>query len=91
MNKKASVVAAVIVIVLIIVIIIVSISRYTLRECSGNEQCDEMHYCGSDFKCHEYPSNPPKPENMLIIPAIILGLALIIAAYTYRNKKLPFA
>jgi len=89
MDKKASVVAVVIVIVIILLIVIVSISRFMLRDCSKNEQCSDMYYCGSDFKCHEYPDNPPNPENKLIIPAIILGIAIMAAAYIYKSKNPP--
>ncbi|MBS3132330.1 hypothetical protein J4212_07910 [Candidatus Woesearchaeota archaeon] len=56
------------------------------RECSSNESCGKGYYCGSDFSCHEMPTiEKTVVQNNLIVPSIIIGIAIIIAAFVMKN------
>ena len=88
MNKKG--VAPMVVIVLLCVILLTFyIMDIAQRECNANKDCSKNSYCGSDNTCHEYPKQIVVTEHNYLIPAIILGIALIISAYIFRGGKLP--
>lgn len=88
MNKKGN--AAIITVLLALAIIAMLIINYSSRECDSNKDCSKSAYCGSDYKCHEYPKEIIVKEQSYVWPALILGLSLIVAAYVYRGGKLPF-
>ena len=80
----------------IIVIIAFSIAGTIMKlaegkkECSLNSDCPANNYCGSDFKCHLFPTI----ENTIVkndwtMPAAIIGLAIVIAAMILRKKQQP--
>ncbi len=54
------------------------------RECNLNTDCSELTYCGSDFKCHEYPSQVIYKTDYTI-PALILGVGLVISALVLKH------
>jgi hypothetical protein len=86
MNKKAVVPAVLGVIIVIIVVLV--IWNYAGRECSKDTDCGNERYCGSDFKCHEFKIiQKTEINNNFMIPAIIVGIAIIIAAIVLRGKK----
>jgi len=88
MNKKG--IAPIIIIVILCVIIlafyVVDVSQ---RECNANKDCSKNSYCGSDYTCHEYPKEIVVTEHNYLISSIILGIALITAAYIFKGGKLP--
>ncbi len=60
------------------------------KECKLNSDCQANNYCGSDFKCHQFPLI----ENTIVktdwtTPAAILGVAIIIGAMILKRKKEP--
>jgi len=55
------------------------------HECSQNKDCASASYCGSDFKCHEFPTRLESVNNWFI-PALIVGACVIVGAVIIRNK-----
>ncbi|MBI4016690.1 MAG: hypothetical protein HY363_03275 [Candidatus Aenigmarchaeota archaeon] len=56
------------------------------KECTTNSQCGNNSYCGADFKCHDFPI-PQTPDYTM--PALIIAIGLVGAAYFYGGKTLP--
>ncbi|MEM3126945.1 MAG: hypothetical protein QW331_02665 [Candidatus Woesearchaeota archaeon] len=78
------------VVVIIGFAVIYSINQ-SLKECSSNIDCKTNQYCGSDFKCHDFPvvekevvKEVVKCEQNYVAVATILAAGLIIAVYIYR-------
>ncbi len=90
MDTKANVGLIVVVIVLALVILAFILADVASRECSSNKDCAENSYCGADNECHQYPNKILVRESNYIPAALILGIALIIAAYIFRGGKIPF-
>lgn len=85
MHKKGNVA---VVIVLAIVILAIVLVDYFGRDCNNNRECSQDAYCGSDHQCHEYPKEIVVKQNNYVSAAIILGIALIVAAYIFRGGKI---
>ncbi|MEW5896903.1 MAG: hypothetical protein AB1668_04380 [Nanoarchaeota archaeon] len=90
MNKKGNMALAIVAVALALVIVGFFLVSLATRECSSNKDCKESAYCGSDYKCHDYPQQIVVKENSFLSAAIVLGIALILAAYIYRGGKIPF-
>ena len=90
MNSKANIALAVVAVILALVIFAIFLGDVANRECSSNKDCAENSYCGADNECHQYPDKILVRESNYIPAALILGIALIIAAYIYRGGKIPF-
>ena len=58
------------------------------KECSANSDCASESYCGSDFKCHIYPKIEVVKYDFAI-PALIVGLCIIVAAMIVKKKQVP--
>jgi len=55
------------------------------RECRTNRDCGSESYCGSDFSCHQYPTiQKTVVQYSLIMPSIIVGIAIVIAAMIFK-------
>lgn len=80
---------AIVAVVLAVTILAIYIIGVATRECNSNNDCSETSYCGSDFTCHEYPSQIIVNDYKILWGALIFGICLIIAAYVYRSGKLP--
>jgi hypothetical protein len=87
MDKKGSATLIGIIIVLALAILIMALVNVSGRECSNNSECSAGSYCGADYSCHTYPDNIVVKENNFVSAALILGIALIVAAYIFRNGK----
>ena len=74
-------------VVLIIVFFVGWLITVSQRECRSNKDCGSESYCGSDFSCHQYPTIY-KTEYNFAVPAIIIGIAIIIAVLIYRWDKI---
>jgi len=89
-NKRAEIVS----IILILIVITTALGwliNLGSRECRSNTQCPSDNYCGSDFSCHKIPTiEKTSVKNNLIVPSIIIGLAIIIAAIVLRFGKKYF-
>lgn len=67
-----------------------SIIKYTegRAECKLNSDCPSNNYCGSDLKCHQFPT----VQNTIVktdwvTPAAILGLSIILGALILRKRE----
>lgn len=89
--KKGEAVLAVILIIIIIVIFLGWLVNVGARECRSNSECGSDNYCGSDFSCHQIPViEKTIVKNNLIVPSLIIGLAIIIAAIVLKSGKFRF-
>jgi len=90
MDKKGSAVGAVAVILALTILGFFLVGTY-MQECKSNRDCPENAYCGTDHECHEYPDKIVVKQNNFLSAAFVLGIALVVAAYIFRNgTKLPF-
>jgi len=88
-NNKRSEIVSIILIIIVIVIALGWLINIGSRECRSNAQCPADNYCGSDFSCHQIPTiEKTIVKNNLIVPSIIIGLAIIIAAIVLRVGKI---
>ncbi|MEK6901873.1 MAG: hypothetical protein AABX37_06010 [Nanoarchaeota archaeon] len=90
MDSKANIALAVVAVILALVILAIFLGDVANRECSSNKDCAENSYCGADNECHQYPDKILVQESNYVPAALILGIAIIIAAYIYRGGKIPF-
>lgn len=58
------------------------------NECNQNADCGEISYCGSDFRCHEFPhkSTTVVQAANWATPAAILGLSIVMGALILRRR-----
>ena len=89
--KKSEMALTVILIVIIVVVFLGWLINIGSRECRSNADCGSGFYCGSDFACHQIPTvEKTVVKNNLIVPSIIIGIAIIIAAIVLKWEKIPF-
>ncbi|HJN56590.1 MAG: hypothetical protein QF436_00125 [Candidatus Woesearchaeota archaeon] len=89
--KKGEAVLAVILIIIIIVIFLGWLVNVGTKECRSNSECRSDNYCGSDFTCHQIPViEKTIVKNNLIVPSLIIGLAIVIAAIVLKSGKFRF-
>ena len=87
-QSRKSEAITIILVTLIIIIFLGWLINVGSRECRSNSQCGSAQYCGSDFACHELPTiEKTIVKNNLIVPSIILGIAVIIAALIIKSGK----
>jgi len=62
------------------------------KECTMNKDCSGSEYCGSDFKCHDFPAiekevskEVVKYEQSYIAASAIIAFGLILAAYIFKK------
>src|SRR3989338_3497997 len=85
-NKKSEALT-IILVVIIVAVLIGWLVNFSSRECRSDNDCAEDHYCGSDFSCHEIPViEKTLVKNNLIIPSVIIGAAIIIAAFIMKIR-----
>ena len=93
MNKKGVLPIIIIVIVLILIIIIGVQVTEERKDCGGKplfgsaKECTETQYCGSDYKCHDYPDSIETGRPSYLIPSIIIGIAIVVSAFILRGRK----
>lgn len=89
MDKKGNVfgIVAIILGLIILAIILINVAQ---RECNSNRDCSDNAYCNTKHECVEFPEQVVVKQSNLVPSAIILGIAIIIAAYIFRGKKLPW-
>ncbi len=87
-NKKGEALTLVL-IVLIVVVFIGWLINLNQRECRSNNDCGSGYYCGSDFTCHQIPTiEKTLVQNNLVLPSVIIGIAIVIAAFILRFGNL---
>ena len=87
MNNKGNSVLIILILILVGAIFTISLVNLSKRDCTKDKDCSGDAYCGSDFECHEFPEKIVVRENNWVWPALILGVALIVAAYILRSGK----
>ncbi|MBI2658608.1 hypothetical protein HYX05_00715 [Candidatus Woesearchaeota archaeon] len=90
LNKKSEA-ATTLLVILVIVFLIGWLVNVNQRECKRNSDCSSESYCGSDFSCHSYPTiQKTVVQYNLFWPAVIVGIALVLAALIYKNGEFRF-
>ncbi len=89
MNVKGNMGLVVVIVVLALALLAVVITNSAGHECEKNSECAENSYCGADNECHLYPEEVVVTQNNYLPAAIVLGLALIFAAYIMRGGRIP--
>jgi|SRR3989338_9767700 len=84
MDKKGSI--GFIAVILVIILLGLFLVNLASRECNKNADCSDDSYCGSDNECHQYPEQVIVKDSNYIIPSLILGAAIIIAAWIFKRK-----
>lgn len=58
------------------------------NECNVNDDCGQNSYCGSDFRCHEFPHSSTTIVQAAnwATPAAILGLSIVLGALILRRR-----
>ena len=84
-SKKGNITPGGIFTVVVLVLLLAWLIIYTQRECHSDANCTDGFYCGSDFKCHEFPQQ--NSGSGLVAPSLILGISIIIAAFILRWQK----
>ena len=91
-NKKGNALVVVLVIIIVIWVVWWTIGIAN-RECEKDVDCGGEQYCGSDFTCHDFKviEKTVIQNYDYVKPAIILGIAMVIAtliiAYTVLRTK----
>ena len=89
--KKADGGVTAVIIVVIILIFLGWLVHIGNRECRTNSDCGKDAYCGSDFTCHQIPvieKSSVIVERHYTVPALIIGIAMIVTAVILRWDKL---
>jgi len=91
-SKKAfEMITLTVIVIIILAFLIGSIIDITPKECRTNTDCGSDFYCGSDFACHQIPViEKTVVENNFLVPSIITGIAIIIAAFVLKSDKIRF-
>lgn len=93
MNKKGFLPILIVIVAIILIIIIAVQVTEERKECGGEPMfgsgnvCLEDQYCGNDFKCHDYPESVEVGRPSYLIPAIVIGIAIVISAFILRGRK----
>ncbi len=87
-NSKKSEAATTLLVIIVIVFFLGWLINLGQRECKSNSDCGSEAYCGSDFACHSYPTiQKTIVQYNLFWPAVIIGLAIIIATWILKDGK----
>ena len=86
MNKKGTAIA-VVAVILALTILGFFLVDVALRECNSNKDCAANAYCGSDNECHQFPESVVLERNDFLPAALVIGIAIIIAAYIFKKGK----
>ena len=76
-----------VVIIIIIVVLALWIVNIAGRECSDNDDCGELQYCGSDFECHDKEVVYVE-KNEYLLPSVIIAVGLVVAAVIFKWREL---
>jgi len=85
-NKKGEIISLIVILSIVFILFLIIFNIKYNRECSKDSECGEDHYCGADFACHQHPViEKVLYKNDFVIPSIIIGISLIIAAIIFRR------
>lgn len=84
-NRKGDLITLTLGVALTIVLVIFAFNAL-MKQCRSNDDCSKREYCGSDFRCHEFPAEivPYDYTNAIIGASLIIGLAIVGAAVVLR-------
>ena len=89
-NKKSEAGLVIVIILIIAVFFFGWLININQRECKNNKGCSSDSYCGSDFSCHQYPTiQKTVVQYNFLVPSLIIGFAIVIAAIIFRLKSIP--
>mgnify|MGYP001576683695 CR=1 FL=1 len=84
-NKRAELMMGLALLAIVFLIFVGWLITINKRECTSDSYCGEGYYCGSDFGCHKMPVyEKTVVDNSLVAPAVIIGLAIVLAAIVLR-------
>ena len=88
-NHKKSEAGLVAILIIVIALFFMGwLINVSQRECKTNRDCGSEAYCGSDFACHTYPNiQKTVVQYNLFWPAAILGLAIVIAVWIFKQPR----
>ena len=87
-SKKSETGLLIVLVIIIVLFFFGWLINLSQRECRTNRDCDSESYCGSDFACHQYPViQRTIVQYNFFWPAVVLGIAIIIAAWIFRQPK----
>ena len=87
-SKKADIGIGALFLIVILVFFVGWLVEINQRECRTNKDCGLSSYCGSDFACHEFPVVQQNiVQYNFLLPSIILGIAILLAAWIYRRSQ----
>ena len=87
--KKSEAGLTILLVIIVIVLFLGWLINLSQRECKSNRDCGSEAYCGSDFSCHSYPTiQKTVVQYNLFWPALIIGLAIVIAAIIFKWDKI---
>jgi len=88
---KKSEAATTLLVILVIVFSLGWLINVNQRECKRNSDCSSESYCGSDFSCHTYPTiQKTVVQYNLFWPTVVIGIALVLAAWIFKNGEFRF-
>ncbi len=90
MNKKANAGILIIAVVLALVVLGSFLINLATRDCNSNKDCPQSAYCGSDYKCHEYPKNIVVEKNSFVPASLIISVGLVLTAFVHKTGRFPF-
>ncbi len=90
MHKKGSLILGLVAIFLSLVILGIFLVSIAQRECQSNRDCPGNAYCNTQYECVEFPQQVVVKESNFLISALILGFAVLIAAYIFKGGKIPW-
>jgi len=86
--KKADGGITAIIIIIIVLVFIGWLVNIGGRECRTNKDCGKDAYCGSDFACHQVPVIERSAGASYTLPALIIGLAMIVTAVIIKWDRI---
>lgn len=87
-NRKGETALVIVLIIVIVLFFFGWLINVSQRECRTNRDCGTEAYCGSDFSCHQYPAiQKTVVEYNLFWPAVIIGLAIVAAAWVFKRQE----
>tara|TARA_Y100000310_G_C20174906_1_gene575369 strand:- start:148 stop:441 length:294 start_codon:yes stop_codon:yes gene_type:complete len=90
MHKKGNLIIGAVAVVLALVILGIFLVSIAQRECQSNRDCPGNAYCNTQYECVEFPQQVVVKESNFLVSALILGMAILIAAYIFKGGRIPW-
>ena len=76
---------AIVAIILALALLAFVLIGFASRECNSDKDCREGQYCAVGHECKVPAGSSSTKSPNYIWPALIIGIAIIIAAYIFRK------